>query len=272
MGKPTRKASSRRRPKSTSGKLLRWTWANVARPGGSWFGRSVLVPGAKKSGKGVAWAWKTSVNPAERKAALERMGQRIDGKRRWVDPDIGDVQPRRKRPGKWTCFGCGQSAKGDGRDHVCPSTQRQVAEIRKASTAAKTAAQRKSKARRPVEPAANPTRGARIVRGNTSAERFAHVANANPETAYEFEQLLMDLSQGFLKLGQEINNVAEDCDLDPRVVNPLADLAAQVAELMEPVRTTRQAFRNVYRAHLEAAESNAKVPKSKPGFFAEVAS
>lgn len=107
------------------------------------------------------------------------------------------------------------------------------------------------------------------MRANTAAERFALIAVAEPQTSHEVEQLVNDITQGFLRLSEELMDLAETrLDLDPKVIDKVVQLSEYTADLMEPARNIRWVFRSVYAAQLE---NPVYLPRNASTFFGQTA-
>lgn len=112
------------------------------------------------------------------------------------------------------------------------------------------------------------------MRANTSAERFALVAQAQPRGTTEFDQLIHDIMNGFLRLSEELNDLAVEMgddgrmrlDIDPRIRKKFEDLSGEVADLIEPARNIRTMFRAIYAAYIDPG-SDAPVLPQDPDFF-----
>jgi hypothetical protein len=189
---------------------------------------------------------------AGRAEVVEEIRNRRQGRRRWVTGDLGS----------WRCAGCGVRMEyRRGRKHTCEPTPAPTPAPRPVPKPQK---RPKTKAKSPVT--STGTRGARIVRAGTAAERFAMLATVEPETIHDFEQVCHDVVMGLIQLGAELEDLAERTDLDRRVTDKIRALGESVADLSEPARTVRGTFRRVYRAQIAAAEEGITMP-SNPQFF-----
>lgn len=172
--------------------------------------------------------------------------------------------------GEWMCFACGEKStdRNASLNHNCPAKVAAISKKRPVPTGlAKVPAHAK-----PPQAARPQSRGARIVRANTAAERFAFIGQIEPEFSHELEQVYNDLVMGFILLGEEIGDAFVDklakLPLDPRALAPLEQLGQAVAELAEPARHCREVFRLLYAEQLAAADSGVVQPKN-PGFFGQ---
>jgi hypothetical protein len=253
-------------------------------------------------GKGLGWsgaklgnALATPFDKAKRDAFLIKRAERAHNRRRWVGLD-GTNKPSRQPAikhlvrGGWHCKPCGVGSNDlrDRAQHKCDSAK--IA--KKDDGGALGAEARKTRARAKKvrhthgtgdkgKPASQPrptgtttanrskpastTGGARIVRSNTAAERFAYLAQANPESAHQFEQLMNDLIVGHLRLSQELTDLAERLDLDKRVVDGVIRCAEMDTEPIEALRSARTVFRVLYAPYLDG--SDVKMPKNATKFF-----
>jgi hypothetical protein len=263
---------------ATKWKKSRWVWRRVVKPTGKWALGRVVLPGIKGGGRSLKVTWKAARHVEEREKALDRLAKRVEGRRPvgWAKRDVNAYDPewievrgrrrRRKNAGTFHCLKCGGTENlSTGSAHKCPT--KPVKASKPMPTAPPKRPRKTGPAAKPLPSVKNPTRGARIVRANTAAERFAHLPTADPSTAAEFEAVVHDIAAGFLRLSQEIHDFGETVDVDPRVKATLYKLAGEVAELFESGRDVRRVFRIVYAAHFAAADTGAKVPKN-PDYFA----
>jgi hypothetical protein len=274
--------------------MAKSTTAKTARKAG----RKAAAATAKGIGKGLGWggaklgnALATPFDKEKRDAFLVKRAERASKKRRWVDLD-GTNKPSRQPTvkqlvrGAWHCRACGVGSNDlrDRAQHKCDPAKIAKkdgdgalgAEVRNTRARAKTVRHTHGtggKAPKPKKPTttsaskstAGTTGGARIVRSNTAAERFAFLAQATPETAHQFEQLMNDLIIGHLRLSQEMTDLAERLDLDKRVVDGVIRCAEMDAEPIEALRSARTVFRVLYAPYLDG--SDVKMPKNAAKFF-----
>lgn len=275
--------------------MAKSTTAKTARKAG----RKAAAATAKGIGKGLGWsgaklgsALATPFDKDKRDAFLVKQAERAHKKRRWVGLD-GTNKPSRQPTikhlvrGGWHCKPCGVGSNDlrDRAQHKCDPAKVAKkaddgalgAEVRNTRARAKKVRHTHGTGDKAPKPTTKPTTtaagkstagttgGARIVRSNTAAERFAYLAQAKPDTAHEFEQLLNDLIIGHLRLSQEMTDLAERLDLDKRVVDGVIRCAEMDAEPIEALRSARTVFRVLYAPYLDG--SDVKMPKNAAKFF-----
>jgi hypothetical protein len=257
-------------------------------------GRKVSAAAARAAAKGIGWggaklgaALATPFDKQRRDAWLLKQAERTNKRRRWVGLD-GTNKPSRQPTikqlvrGGWRCLACGVGSNDlrDRAQHKCdPAKVRKKEnagaldnEVRKTKERVKRVRRTHGTGPRPTTTttasppgAATAMGGARIVRSNTAAERFAYLAEASPETAHELEQLFNDMVLGALRLSQEIADLAERLDLDKRVVDGVIRAGEQAAEMIEPIRSARTVFRVLYAPFLDS--SGVQMPRNAAKFF-----
>lgn len=271
--------AKRRTRKGATRKVARAAWGYALKPTGVGFWRYIVKPAATGTGRAGKWTWAYAWDPDARARAKNTFADRFNGDGKWARTATPKKKRRRKaRRGTFHCRRCGLTARyvaGTGSAHDCveieptqprhpgyhdkppaPKTKKKA----KAATGPATPPPPPRRKVRPLPPVANPTRGARIVRAGTAAERFAFLATADPGDTEEFEAMLHNLRMGVLRLSQEIYDFAENTDVDKKVKAKINKLADATADLAEPARDIRTTFRAVYKDYLAALEAGVTAP------------
>ncbi|MDM4721332.1 hypothetical protein QTQ03_17615 [Micromonospora sp. WMMA1363] len=93
----------------------------------------------------------------------------------------------------------------------------------------------------------------------TALSRAARVVGEmDPATAWDLDAQLAGMATAVLALAENVGQWVERLDamrLDPRVTGPTADAIAQLAEASGTFSRSRLAFRRLYAAQFEAAET-----------------
>lgn len=251
------------------------------KPTGVGFWRYVLTPGAKGAGHAWYWTWAYTLDPEFRRETKDKFADRFNGDGKWTQTgpaaEKREKRRRRKKLGRYHCRRCGYTVDGAwSTEHECaarpPTQPRHPGYHDKPSTPGRKTRTATGPAKppppprrrdRPLPPVTNPTRGARIVRAGTAAERFAFLATAEPDSIEEFESMLHNLRQGVLRLSQEMADFAENTNVKQEVKAKIHKLADATAELAEPARDIRTTFRRVYKDFLAAKAAGVTEPFKK---------
>lgn len=264
-------------------KAARWTLKRVVAPTAKWAGGKILKPGATGAASTLRTSFRIARSKHEREKALDRFYAKMNrrpvgwtgqkGNDEWED--IRRRRRKRKNAGNFACMRCGIVRKmADGYGHTCATCPKcdEVLHAKRVHECVKATPRPKPKPpprqpRSSPPPSTNPNRGARIVRANTSAERFAQLPDADPDTFEELEALINDAAGGFNRLSMEITELAERLGLHHAVLDGLHALADKVSDLAEPARDVRRVARVVYADHIVAANQDVPVPADKPNYF-----
>jgi hypothetical protein len=265
---------------------VRWTWSKVVKPGGKWLGKSVVTPTAKRAGRAAAKGWGTAWSPAKRRDARDRLLIRINGRPKWVGTAglPADELARRRRwknSGGFFCVLCGHSEKkGHGDSHACdPRTAHAYQQRKRKQRRKARQSKRRTDPPKPREsklpPVTNPTKGARIVRAGTAAERFAFLATIDPNelSVGEFERMITDISAGVTQLALELGSLGADLNMDPKVKEQFEKLSTGIADQAETARDIRRVFRRQYRDLIRIAKEMAATkapPIPNAAFFDDI--